>query len=100
MTAILDGGTCPLMTFCLKEGFLRSPRFDTRLLILILYLFPVSLNSENTRESNKLRRNRQLINKVYLSSIVYKVCTIALFIIKYFFLNSKFCFKDIVFDLR
>ena len=49
MLAILSGGTCPLMTFCMSPGFLRSPRLATRLRTQVLYLLPVSPNSENTR---------------------------------------------------
>ena len=65
MVAILDGDTCPLMTFCLREGFFRSPRFDTRLLIFILYLFPVSLNSDWIRET----RSRRIKEHTTTSSI-------------------------------
>ena len=49
MVAILEVEMVPDMTLCLRLGFLRSPRLDTRLRILCLYLFPVSLNSLNTR---------------------------------------------------
>lgn len=67
MAAILDGETCPLMTFCLRDGFFRSPRLDTRLLILILYLLPVSLNSENTRKT-RVKEKWKTIIIMYISS--------------------------------
>ena len=72
MTAILDGSTCPLMTFCLREGFFRSPRLDTRLLILILYLFPVSLNSEWIRETQSRIEHGCTIYYVDMYNIIMK----------------------------
>ena len=55
MMAICEGVMAPEMTFCLRLGLRRSPRLATRLRTFILYLLPVSLNSEKISE-HQLRK--------------------------------------------
>ena len=56
------------MTLCLRLGFLRSPRLETRLLIRCLYLLPVSLNSVNTRN----QPGQGKIQNIQRCTIVYR----------------------------
>ena len=83
MTAICEGVMAPEITFCLRLGLQRSPRLATRLLTFILYLLPVSINSEKISEhqlrkmvSKRTETIDLTLRKLYCSCITidYNLC--------------------------